>query len=156
MRALLQRVSSGSVTIDGEVVGAIGPGLVILLGVKTGNTSTDVKWLADKCVNLRIFSDDEGKFQSSAIDTGAELLVVSQFTLYGDTRKGRRPSFTQAAAPEDAERLFGRAVELFGETGLKVETGRFKAYMAVALVNDGPVTIILDTADRDRPRRGSS
>ena len=156
MKALVQRVTEASVTIDGKVVGAIGPGLVVLLGVSRDDAEEDASYIVGKVVNLRIFSDDEGKFQSSAIDTGAELLVVSQFTLYGDTRKGRRPSFTQAAAPEDAERLFGRAVELFGETGLKVETGRFKAYMAVALVNDGPVTIILDTADRDRPRRGSS
>ena len=154
MKALVQRVTGASVTIDGEVVGAIGPGLVVLLGVSRDDTEEDASYIVGKVVNLRIFSDDEGKFQSSATDIGAELLVVSQFTLYGDTRKGRRPSFTQAAAPEDADRLFGRAVGLFRETGLKVETGRFQAYMAVALVNDGPVTIMLDTADRERPRRG--
>jgi D-tyrosyl-tRNA(Tyr) deacylase len=154
MKALVQRVTEASVTIDGEVVGAIGPGLLILLGVSRDDTEEDAGYIVGKVVNLRIFSDDEGKFQSSATDIGAELLVVSQFTLYGDTRKGRRPSFTQAAAPEDADRLFGRTLELFRETGLRVETGRFQAYMAVALVNDGPVTIMLDTADRDRPRRG--
>ncbi len=128
--------------------------MVVLLGVSRDDTEEEASYIVGKVVNLRIFSDDEGKFQSSATDIGAELLVVSQFTLYGDTRKGRRPSFTQAAAPEDADRLFGRAVELFRETGLKVETGRFQAYMAVSLVNDGPVTIMLDTADRERPRRG--
>jgi len=154
MRALIQRVSEASVSIDGEIVGAIGPGLLVLLGVSRDDTDEDASYIVAKVVNLRIFSDDEGKFQSSATDIGAELLVVSQFTLYGETRKGRRPSFTQAAAPDEATRLFERAVALFKETGLKVETGTFQAYMAVALVNDGPVTLMLDTADRERPRRG--
>ena len=154
MRALIQRVSKASVSIDGEVVGAIGPGLLILLGVSRDDTDKDASYIVTKVVNLRIFSDDEGKFQSSATDIGAELLVVSQFTLYGETRKGRRPSFTLAAAPDEANRLFERAVSLFKDTGLKVETGTFQAYMAVALVNDGPVTLMLDTADRERPRRG--
>ncbi|MCX8213222.1 MAG: D-aminoacyl-tRNA deacylase [SAR202 cluster bacterium] len=154
MRALIQRVSEASVSIDGEVVGAIGPGLLVLLGVSRDDTDEDASYIVGKVVNLRIFSDDEGKFQSSATDVGAELLVVSQFTLYGETRKGRRPSFTLAAAPDEANRLFERAVTLFKETGLKVETGTFQAYMAVSLVNDGPVTLMLDTADRDRPRRG--
>lgn len=154
MRALIQRVSEASVSIDGEVVGAIGPGLLVLLGVSRDDTDEDASYIVGKVVNLRIFSDDEGKFQSSATDVGAELLVVSQFTLYGETRKGRRPSFTLAAAPGEANRLFERAVTLFKETGLKVETGTFQAYMAVSLVNDGPVTLMLDTSDRDRPRRG--
>ena len=154
MRALIQRVSEASVSIDGEVVGAIGPGLLVLLGVSRDDTDKDASYIVTKVVNLRIFSDDEGKFQSSATDIGAELLVVSQFTLYGETRKGRRPSFTLAAAPNEATRLFERVVALFKETGLKVETGTFQAYMAVALVNDGPVTLMLDTADRERPRRG--
>lgn len=154
MRALIQRVSEASVSIDGEVVGAIGPGLLVLLGVSRDDTDKDASYIVTKVVNLRIFSDDEGKFQSSATDIGAELLVVSQFTLYGETRKGRRPSFPQAAAPDEATRLFERVVALFKETGLKVETGTFQAYMAVALVNDGPVTLMLDTADRERPRRG--
>ena len=154
MRALIQRVSEASVSIDGEVVGAIGPGLLVLLGVSRDDTDEDASYIVTKVVNLRIFSDDEGKFQSSATDIGAELLVVSQFTLYGETRKGRRPSFTLAAAPNEATRLFERVVALFKETGLKVETGTFQAYMAVALVNDGPVTLMLDTADRERPRRG--
>jgi D-tyrosyl-tRNA(Tyr) deacylase len=156
MRALIQRVTEASVSIDGEVVGAIGAGLLVLLGVSRDDTDEDASYIVGKIANLRIFSDDEGKFQSSATDVGAGLLVVSQFTLYGDTRKGRRPSFTHAAVPEEADRLFELAVGLFRETGLKVETGRFQAYMAVALVNDGPVTIMLDTADRERPRRGSS
>ena len=154
MRALIQRVSEASVSIDGEIVGAIGPGLLVLLGVSRDDTDEDASYIVAKVVNLRIFSDDEGKFQSSATDIGAELLVVSQFTLYGETRKGRRPSFPQAAAPDEATRLFERVVALFKETGLKVETGTFQAYMAVALVNDGPVTLMLDTADRERPRRG--
>ncbi len=154
MRALIQRVSKASVSIDGEVVGAIGPGLLILLGVSRDDTDEDASYIVGKVVNLRIFSNDERKFQSSATDVGAELLVVSQFTLYGETRKGRRPSFTLAAAPDEANRLFERAVALFKDTGLKVETGTFQAYMAVALVNDGPVTLMLDTADRERPRRG--
>jgi D-tyrosyl-tRNA(Tyr) deacylase len=154
MRALIQRVSEASVSIDGEVVGALGPGLLVLLGVSRDDTDKDASYIVTKVVNLRIFSDDEGKFQSSATDIGAELLVVSQFTLYGETRKGRRPSFTLAAAPNEATRLFERVVALFKETGLKVETGTFQAYMAVALVNDGPVTLMLDTADRERPRRG--
>ncbi len=153
MRALLQRVTGASVTIDGETAGAIGPGLVILVGISRDDTEAEVAHVVDKAVNLRIFSDDEGKFQHSALDIGADLLVVSQFTLYGDTRKGRRPSFTKAAAPADAGSLFARTLELFRATGLRVETGRFQAYMDVALHNDGPVTIMLDTADRDRPRR---
>ena len=154
MRALIQRVSEASVSIDGQVVGAIGPGFLVLLGVSRYDTDEDASYIVSKVVNLRIFSDDEGKFQSSATDIGAELLVVSQFTLYGETRKGRRPSFTLAAAPDEATRLFELTVALFKETGLKVETGTFQAYMAVALVNDGPVTLMLDTADRERPRRG--
>ncbi len=153
MRALLQRVTGASVTIDGETAGAIGAGLVVLVGISRDDSEAEAAHIVDKAVNLRIFSDDEGKFQHSAIDIGADLLVVSQFTLYGDTRKGRRPSFTKAAAPSDAEAIFERTLELFRDTGLRVETGRFQAYMDVALHNDGPVTIMLDTADRDRPRR---
>ena len=110
--------------------------------------------VAGKVANLRIFYDEEGKFNRSALDIGAELLLVSQFTLYGDTRKGRRPSFIEAARPEQAEELVNLTVELFRETGLKVETGQFQAYMAVSIQNDGPVTVMVDSADRDRPRRG--
>jgi len=126
------------------VVGAIGPGLVVLLGVKTGDTEAEARWLANKIANLRIFSDQEGKFNLSALDVGGEALVVSQFTLYGDARKGRRPSFIEAAPPEVAEPLVEKFVEFLRAKGLKVETGRFGAIMLVEIHNDGPVTIILE------------
>lgn len=154
MRALLQRVSSASVEVDGETLGQIGAGLVVLLGISREDTEKEAAYIATKTVNLRIFSDPDGKFNLSALDVGAELLLVSQFTLYGDTRKGRRPSFVGAADPGVAGPMFDRAVELFRETGLQVQTGRFQAYMNVTIHNDGPVTIMLDTADADRPRRG--
>ena len=154
MRALVQRVSKASVSIGDEVVGRIGPGLAVLLGISSRDTEEDALYIAGKVINLRIFADEAGRFNRSALDTGAELLVVSQFTLYGDTRKGRRPSFTQAAPTEQAEALFNRTVELLGEPGLRVETGRFQAHMMVSILNDGPVTIMLDSADRERPRRG--
>ena len=154
MRALIQRVSEASVTVDGDVAGSIGPGLAVLLGIARDDTEDEARHIVGKVANLRIFSDDEGRFESSALDIGAELLVVSQFTLYGDTRKGRRPSFTSAAPPELAEPLFDRTLALFRETGLKVETGRFQAHMVLQLHNDGPVTVMLDSADRRRPRRG--
>ena len=154
MRALVQRVSRASVSIGTEVVGRIGPGLVVLLGISREDTEEEARHIVGKSVNLRIFADEEGRFKSSALDTGAELLIVSQFTLYGDTRKGRRPSFVEAAPPEQAEDLFDRAVALFEETGLHVKTGRFQAHMLVSIDNDGPVTIMLDSADRERPRRG--
>ena len=154
MRALVQRVSAASVTIGNEVTGQIGPGLVVLLGISRQDTEESISHIVGKTLNLRVFADDEGRFDRSALDTGAELLIVSQFTLYGDTRRGRRPSFTEAAPPERAEALFNRAVELFKESGLRVETGRFQAHMLVSIQNDGPVTIMLDSADRERPRRG--
>ena len=154
MRALIQRVTCASVSIDGEAVGSIGAGLVVLLGVAAGDDETDARYLVGKTANLRIFADDEGRFNRSALDVAAELLVVSQFTLYADTRRGRRPDFTRAAEPDDARRLYGRAVEMFRETGLTVATGEFQAYMQVRLQNDGPVTLMLDSGDRDRPRRG--
>ena len=154
MRALVQRVSKASVAIGAEVAGSIGPGLVVLLGIGRGDEEEEARYIVGKVVNLRIFADEQGKFNRSALDTSAELLIVSQFTLYGDTRKGRRPSFLEAAPPEEAERLFNRAVALFAETGLAVETGRFQARMLVAIHNDGPVTIMLDSSDRERPRRG--
>ena len=141
-------------TVDGEVVGSIGRGLVVLLGVSRDDTPEEARHVAGKVANLRIFYDEEGKFNRSALDIGVELLLVSQFTLYGDTRKGRRPSFIEAARPEQAEELVNLTVELFRETGLKVETGQFQAYMAVSIQNDGPVTVMVDSADRDRPRRG--
>ncbi len=153
MRALIQRVAGASVTVGGSPVGQIGPGLVVLLGVSEEDTEADAQYLVDKTVNLRIFADEQNRFNRSALDTGAELLLVSQFTLYADTRKGRRPDFTRAAPPEQAERLYQHSVELFRAAGLKVSTGIFQEYMQVSLQNDGPVTLMLDSADRHRPRR---
>lgn len=153
MRVLLQRVTEASVEIEGEEVGRIGPGLVALLGVADGDDEADAEYLVSKIANLRIFADGEGRFNRSALDVGAEALVVSQFTLYADTRRGRRPDFTRAAPPELAERLYEHTVSLFREAGLEVATGRFQAYMQVRLQNDGPVTIMLDSTDRQRPRR---
>ena len=154
MRALIQRVTSASVLIDDAEVGSIGPGLVVLLGVADGDDDADARWVVDKVVNMRIFADDEGRFNRSALDVDGGLLVVSQFTLYADTRRGRRPDFTRAAAPEEANRLYEATVAMFRETGLTVATGEFQAYMQVRLQNDGPVTIMVDSADRSRPRRG--
>ena len=153
MRALIQRVAGASVSVEGREVGSIGPGLVALLGVSAEDTEDDAQYLADKTVNLRIFADEQNRFNRSALDTGAELLVVSQFTLYGDTRKGRRPDFTKAAPPELAQRLYEHTVDLFRAKGLTVATGVFQEYMQVSLQNDGPVTLMLDSADRHRPRR---
>ncbi|MHC4389881.1 MAG: D-aminoacyl-tRNA deacylase [Planctomycetota bacterium] len=145
MRVVVQRVQSASVTVDGEVTGAIGPGLLILLGVTTTDTAAPLEWLARKCANLRIFRDDEGRMNRSLKDTGGEALVVSQFTLYGDARKGNRPSFVTAARPELAEPLYEEFCEaLAQELGRPVATGRFGAMMDVALINDGPVTLIID------------
>lgn len=154
MRALIQRVTSASVWIDAAAVGSIGPGLVVLLGVAQGDDETDARYVAEKVVNLRIFADEQGRFSKSALDVAGELLVVSQFTLYADTRRGRRPDFTRAAGPEAAKRLYEATVAMFRETGLAVATGEFQAYMQVRLENDGPVTILVDSADRGRPRRG--
>ena len=147
MRAFVQRVSSGSVSIDGKMVGKIGTGLVILLGVKNGDTEADAKFLADKCVNLRIFTDEAGKFNLSALDVGGELLAISQFTLYGNTRKGRRPSFIEAAPPEFSEPLYEKFVGFLKESGLKVATGEFGAMMLVEINNHGPVTIIVESTE---------
>lgn len=157
MRALIQRVTEASVSIDdpeaGRIdTGSIGAGLVVLLGVAEGDDDADAQYLVDKIANMRIFADEQGRFNLSALDVGGELLVVSQFTLYADTRRGRRPDFTRAAGPDEANRLYERAVEMFREKGLRVATGRFQAYMQVRLVNDGPVTIMVDSADRGRPR----
>lgn len=145
MKALLQRVTRASVSVGGEVVGRIGRGLVVFIGVATGDTEKDAQYLAQKAVSLRIFSDEEGRFNLSALDIKGELLVVSQFTLLADTRKGRRPSFIEAAPPAQAEEIFERFVEQARATGLRVETGRFQQYMQVAIHNDGPVTILLDS-----------
>ncbi len=148
MKALVQRVVKGSVTVDGEIVGSIGRGLVVLAGVGAGDTEKDVDYLADKVANLRIFSDAGGKFNLSVLDTGGEVLVISQFTLMADTRKGRRPSFTGAALPDDADRLINLFVDRLRAAGLKVATGRFRAHMLVEILNDGPVTIMLDSREK--------
>ena len=153
MRVLVQRVTSASVSIDGAEAGSIGPGLVVLLGVADGDDEADARYLVDKVANLRIFGDEQGRFNRSALDVGGGLLVVSQFTLYADTRRGRRPDFTRAADPETANALYQQAVEMFRATGLPIATGEFQAYMQVKLENDGPVTILVDSADRGRPRR---
>ncbi len=145
MKALLQRVTSASVSIGGEVVGRIERGLVVFVGIANGDTNEDARYLARRTVNLRIFADEVGRFNLSALDISGELLVVSQFTLLADTRKGRRPSFIEAAPPEQAEKLFEQFVEQSRATGLKVETGRFQQYMQVEINNDGPVTILLDS-----------
>ena len=154
MRALVQRASKASVSVDDEVIGRIGPGLVVFLGISREDTDEEAGYIAAKVVNLRIFADESGRFDRSALDTGAELLVVSQFTLYADTRRGRRPSFAEAAPPDQAEPLVERTVALLKESGLVVETGRFHERMLVSIDNDGPVTVMVDSADRERPRRG--
>ena len=148
MKALLQRVTEASVSVAGEVVGRIGQGLVVFVGVADGDTEEEARYLAQKTVNLRIFADEEGRFNLSALDIKGELLVVSQFTLLADTSKGRRPSFVEAAPPAPAEELIERFVDEVRTTGLKVETGRFQQYMQVEIRNDGPVTILLDSKDK--------
>jgi D-tyrosyl-tRNA(Tyr) deacylase len=148
VRAVVQRVTEASVAINGEVVGAIETGLVVLLGVKPGDDERAIDFLSEKIANLRIFPDDDGKMNRSLLDVGGAALVVSQFTLYGDCRKGRRPSFIDAAPPDVAEPLYERFVARLRGCGLKVETGRFAADMKVGLVNDGPVTLIIDSPDR--------
>lgn len=152
MRALLQRVTKGRVTIDDRLKGEIGHGLVILLGVGENDAEAEVELLANKIANLRIFADGEGKFNLSALDVKAEMLLVSQFTLYADSRKGRRPSFTGAARPEIASPLCDRFVDKLRDMGFKVETGEFQADMLVEIHNSGPVTIWLDTDDLSRSK----
>ncbi len=148
MRAVLQRVSQASVTVDGAVVGAIGPGLLVLLGVGQGDEASDLDWLVDKVPSLRIFEDAAGKMNLSLLDTSKAMLVVSQFTLYADTKKGKRPSFVDAMAPEEAKRTYLAFCERCRAQGLTVQEGVFAADMKVALVNDGPVTICLDSRAR--------
>ena len=145
MRAVVQRVTSASVTVDGRVAGEIGAGLLVLLGVSRTDNPESATYLAEKIANLRIFSDEAGKMNLSLVDIGGAALVVSQFTLYGDTRGGRRPSFIQAAPPEEASRLYDEFVQSMRALGVAVETGVFQAHMQVELVNDGPVTILLDS-----------
>ena len=145
MRAVVQRVTSSSVKVGDKVVGEIGRGFLVLLGVARDDREEDADYLAEKIANLRIFNDEQGKMNLSLVDTGGAMLVVSQFTLYGDTRKGRRPSYIDAAEPEKANALYEYFTERARAQGIKVETGVFQAMMQVSLINDGPVTILLDS-----------
>ena len=147
MRACVQRVSEAHVTVNGDETGRIGRGLVVLLGVGHGDGETEVNWLAEKIAGLRVFEDAAGKMNLSLADVGGGMLVISQFTLYGDCRRGRRPSFTDAAPPELAERLYEAFVEVVRRSGFEVGTGKFREHMLVSLVNDGPVTLWVDTAE---------
>jgi D-aminoacyl-tRNA deacylase len=148
LRALLQRAARGSVSVDGSVVGQIGAGWVVLVGVTATDTEETADRLAERAANLRCFSDAEGKMNLSALDVQAEMLVISQFTLYADTARGRRPSFVQAAPPHQADPLVNRFAQRLRDLGLQVETGQFGAHMFVEIVNDGPVTILLNSDDR--------
>lgn len=145
MRAVVQRVTEASVTVDGETVGQIGKGLMVLLGVAHDDTDGDADVMAEKLTGLRCFNDGDGKFNLSVRDVNGELLIISQFTLFGDCRKGRRPSFTDAARPELATRLYEKVIQLLRAEAFHVAEGRFGAHMAVHLVNDGPVTLLIDT-----------
>jgi len=144
MRAVIQRVKESSVTVKNEIIGKIGRGLLVLLGVANEDKANDAEYLADKITNLRIFEDDKGKMNRSLLETGGEMIVVSQFTLLGDCRKGRRPSFMNAADPEKANELYEHFVKEVRQKGVSVKTGRFRAMMEVSLINDGPVTIIME------------
>ena len=145
MRAVVQRVTNASVTVENETVGAIGPGVMVLIGVADTDTDKDLKYIVDKVMNLRIFDDENGVMNRSVADVGGSILAVSQFTLYGDARGGRRPSYFRAAKPEPADAMYERAVTAWRQNGLHVETGRFRTEMKVSLVNDGPVTILIDS-----------
>ncbi|MZP30962.1 D-tyrosyl-tRNA(Tyr) deacylase [Heliobacterium undosum] len=144
MRALIQRVLRGRVTVEGNEVGAIGPGLVVLVGAGQGDGEADARYVAEKIAHLRIFEDEQGKMNRSVSDVGGEVLVVSQFTLYGDCRKGRRPGFSQAAPPDEARRLVETVVEELRKFNLTVATGQFQAHMVVEIINDGPVTLMVE------------
>lgn len=145
MRCVVQRVTEAKVTVDNETVGSIGFGLLVLVGVSKEDTDKDLRYITDKVMNLRVFDDENGVMNRSVLDTGGSILAVSQFTLYGDARGGRRPSYFQAAGPETANELYERAIHFWREAGIHVETGRFRTEMKVSLVNDGPVTILLDS-----------
>ena len=146
MRVLIQRVSQAEVRVDGKVEGSIGPGIVALIGIAAADTHKDADYLAEKLIHLRIFSDQNGKMNLSAMDTGAGLLLISQFTLYGDCRKGRRPGFDAAAPPDRARELYEYFVARVRQSGLRTQTGVFQAHMEVDLTNDGPVTLLLESA----------
>lgn len=145
MKIVVQRVTEASVTVDGDVIGQIGQGIMVLVGITHDDTEEDAAYLADKMVNLRIFDDSDGKMNLSLLDTGGEILSVSQFTLYGDTRKGRRPNYMNASKPDKALGLYEKWNDLLREKGIKVETGKFGAMMDVKLTNSGPVTLIMDS-----------
>lgn len=148
MRAVIQRVEKASVSVEGEIKGQIGAGFLVLIGVEEGDGDADFKYIADKAPNLRVFEDEQGKMNRSLLDVGGEVLAVSQFTLLGDARGGRRPSFIAAARPETADPMYERLVADWRARGIRVETGVFGAHMKVSLVNDGPVTILLDSRRR--------
>jgi len=156
VRAVVQRVTDASVSVDGDVVAQIGAGLCALVGVREGDTVSDARYIAEKTAHLRVFPDDEGKMNRSVLEAGGAVLVVSQFTLYGDTSKGRRPSFVTAARPEEAEPLVAIVAEQLRALGLEVGTGVFGASMAVTLTNDGPVTIVVESPSRSRQQSGDS
>lgn len=145
MRAVVQRVKESSLSVDGKIIGKIGAGLLVLIGIAKKDTISDIDFIADKILNLRIFEDENKKMNRSVLDIGGEILVVSQFTLLGDCRKGRRPSFIDAAEPEKANELYEKFVEKIRGRGVKVKTGIFRAMMDVSLVNDGPVTLIVES-----------
>ena len=145
MRAVVQRVTNASVTVENETVGSIGPGIMVLIGVSDTDTDKDLKYIVDKTMNLRIFDDENGVMNRSVLDVGGSILAVSQFTLYGDARGGRRPSYIRAAKPEPADFMYEKAVAAWRGNGIHVETGRFRTEMMVSLVNNGPVTILLDS-----------
>jgi D-tyrosyl-tRNA(Tyr) deacylase len=149
MRAVVQRVARAGVAVNEKTVGEIGEGMCVFLGVGVGDTERDAEWLADKIVNLRIFEDGEGKMNRSLLETGGAALVVSQFTLYGDCRKGRRPSFVRAASAEEGQRLYEKFVEQVRRRGVETECGMFQTHMVVTLVNDGPVTLVVDTREQN-------
>jgi len=148
MRALIQRVKKARIDSDCEELGRIARGLVVFLGIASGDLTQDAHYIVGKVINLRIFEDELGRFNRSALEIDAELLIVSQFTLHADTRKGRRPSFSKAAHPNEARALFEKSLDLFSATGLKVSTGRFQESMQITLQNDGPITILIDSADQ--------
>jgi len=146
MRAVIQRVSSASVTVDSETTGAINAGLLVLLGIHKNDGTKEIQWMVDKIINLRIFEDEDGKMNDSLLDTGGAMLVVSQFTLYGDCRKGRRPGYSTAAQPDSAKLLYLQFIDCVKQKNISTASGRFQAHMDVELVNDGPVTLLLDSS----------
>lgn len=154
MRAVIQRVTSSSVDVEGKIIGEIDAGYCVLLGVTHYDTAKDAEWIVNKIIGLRIFEDEEGKLNRSLTDVGGSVLLVSQFTLYGDCRKGRRPSFVKAARPELAKELYEKCCSLFKEKGITVQTGKFQAYMKVSISNDGPVTLIIDSPGEVKVNEG--